>query len=122
MPTTSKSGAVIAWALSVLLAALFLMAGVPKLLGARGHIEHFARWGYPDWFHLVVGAIETVSAVLLLVPRAAAVGASGIMVIMAGATYTHLFRAQNETARVPFTLALLLLAGAVAYLRTRRPR
>jgi uncharacterized membrane protein YphA (DoxX/SURF4 family) len=110
-----------AWVISALLAAMFLMAGVPKLLGVTAHVEHFAHWGYPDWFRLVVGAIETSSAVLLLVPRTAAVGAAGIMTIMLGATYTHLFRAEDEAGRVPFTMALFLLAALAAYLRTRRP-
>ena len=50
------------------------MAGVSKLLGATAHVQHFAHWGYPDWFRLVVGAVETISAVLLIVPRSVALG------------------------------------------------
>lgn len=116
----SKTRTIGAWVLSALLAALFLMAGVTKLLGVPAHVEHFAHWGYPDWFRLVVGAIETASAVLLLVPRTAAVSAAGIMTVMLGATYTHLFRAEDEAVRVPYTLSLLVLAGLAAYLGTRR--
>jgi hypothetical protein len=37
--------------------------------------------------------------------------------VMAGATYTHLFRASGEAARAVFTLALLVLAAAVGYAR-----
>ncbi len=104
----------------VLLAALFLMAGVTKLMGVPARIEHFAHWGYPDWFRLVVGTVETASAVVLIVPRTAVVGAAGIMTIMLGATYTHLFLADDEAVRVPYTISLLVLAGLAAYLRTRR--
>jgi len=95
----SKATTIGAWVMSVLLAALFLMAGVSKLLGATAHVQHFAHWGYPDWFRLVVGAVETISAVLLIVPRTVALGAAGIVTIMLGATYTHLFRAEDEASR-----------------------
>ena len=53
---------------------------MPKLAGAEAHVRHFVTWGYPDWFRLVVGAIEVTSAVLLLVPRLAFFGAMGIAV------------------------------------------
>jgi uncharacterized membrane protein YphA (DoxX/SURF4 family) len=96
------------------------MAGVPKLAGAEAHVRHFEVWRYPDWFRLVVGAIETASAVLLLVPRFAFAGALGIAVVMAGATYTHLIRVPEEAGRAPFTLSLMGLALFVAY--CRRPR
>jgi len=121
MPSITTVGRVgIVWLPSLLLTFIFLMAGLPKLAGAEGHIRHFVTWGYPDWFRLVVGAIEVTSAVLLLVPRLAFFGALGIAVIMSGATYTHLIRVPEEASRAPFTLTLLALALLVAYFR--RPR
>ena len=42
-----KAKTIGAWVISVLLAVLFLIAGVSKLLGATAHIEHFAHWGVP---------------------------------------------------------------------------
>src|SRR5262245_27558178 len=98
------AGRVLVWVLSIGLAFIFLMAGVPKLAGAEAHIRHFAVWGYPDWFRLVVGAIETASALSVLVPRFAWIGAGALMVIMAGATYTHVIRVPAEAGRAPFTL------------------
>ena len=124
MPSITTVGRVgIVWLPSLLLAFIFLMAGLPKLAGTEAHVRHFVVWGYPDWFRLVVGAIETTSAVLLLVPRLAFFGALGIAVIMCGATYTHLIRVPEESGRAPFTLTLLALALLVAYFRRpRRPR
>jgi len=117
MSTSSKLKTVGLWIASGLLAAVFFMAGVPKLMGAEGWLRHFAAWGYPDWFRLVVGTVEVGSAGLLLIPKLAFFGACGVVVVMAGATYTHLFRAPDETGRAIFTLALLLLAAGVGYLR-----
>src|SRR5262245_34212641 len=116
MPSITTAGRfAIVWLATILLAFVFLMAGVPKLAGSEAHIRHFVTWGYPDWFRLVVGAIEATSAILLLVPRLAFVGALGIAVIMTGATYTHVVRVPEEAGRAPFTLTLLALALLVAY-------
>jgi uncharacterized membrane protein YphA (DoxX/SURF4 family) len=116
----SKAGGVAVWVLSILMALFFLVAGVPKLLGVPAHVEHFATWRYPDWFRLVVGTVEVISAILLLIPRFAYLGAAGIAVIMLGATYTHVLRVPEEAGRAPLTLTLLALALLLAY--ARRPR
>ena len=120
MPSKLKTAGV--WIVSGLLAALFLLAGIPKLMGAEGWLRHFASWGYPDWFRLVVGTVEVASAVLLLIPKFATLGACGVIVVMAGATYTHLFRAPDEGWRAVFTLAVLLLAAVVEYMRRSSTR
>lgn len=117
---TGKTAGIAVWILSVLMALFFLIAGVPKLLGAQGHVEHFANWRYPDWFRLVVGTVEVVSAILLLIPRLAYLGAAGIGVIMVGATYTHLIRVPEEAGRAPLTLTLFALAILIGYVR--RPK
>lgn len=119
MAGKKKWKTVATWVLSGLLALLFLMAGGSKLAGAEQHVKGFAHWGYPDWFRLVVGSVEVVSAVLLLVPRAAFFGAAGLAAVMAGATYTHLFRATGEGGMAAFTLLLLAFAGLLAW--ARRP-
>jgi putative oxidoreductase len=120
MTSTARMSRIAIWVLSAMLAFVFLAAGIPKLLGVEAHIQHFARWGYPDWFRVVVGVVETASAVLLLIPRLAFVGAAGIVTIMAGATYTHVIRVPEEAGRAPLTLVLLALAAVVGY--ARRPR
>lgn len=103
--------------LSILLAALFLMSGGSKLARAEQHVKGFAHWGYPDWFRLVIGAIEVVAAILLLIPRLAFFGASALIVVMAGATYTHLVRATGEGAMAGMTVVLLVLLMLVAFAR-----
>ena len=120
MATSVRLKTVSLWIASAVLAAIFLATGVPKLGGAQGWVQHFAQWGYADWFRLVVGAVEVISGTLLLIPRLATIGASGIAVIMAGATYTHIFRASDEAGRAIFTMILLVVAATIGY--ARRPR
>jgi putative oxidoreductase len=115
----SKGKTIALWVLSGLLAALFLMAGGSKLAGAEQHVEGFKRWGFPQGFRLVVGAVEVVAAGLLLVPRTAFFSAAALVVVMAGAIYTHLFRATGEGAMVIPPLVLMGLAAVVGY--ARRP-
>lgn len=113
----SKGKNIAVWIISVLLALAFLASGVPKLLGVPQTVEGFHRWGYPDWFRIVTGLVETGSALLLLIPRTAFVGASLLVATMIGAAYTHL--THNEAPFVVGPLVLLVLAAIVAV--ARRP-
>lgn len=119
MAGSEKAKQVGVWVLTVLIAALFLMAGGSKLAGAEQHVKGFAHWAYPDWFRLVVGAVEVVSAVVLLIPRVAFFGAAALAVVMIGATFTHLFRATGEGSMAVFTLVLFAFTALLAW--ARRP-
>lgn len=112
--------AIVLWALAGLLAVIYLMAGSSKLAGAEQHVSNFARWGWPDWMRIAVGTVEVTCAILLLVPRAAWVGAGGLVLVMSGATYTHLFRATGEGVMAMLTLLLGSLCVVLGW--ARRPR
>jgi uncharacterized membrane protein YphA (DoxX/SURF4 family) len=86
-----------------------------KLTGNIFWVRDFQRWGYPDWFRLVVGIAELISMALLLVPRLATYGASFFAIVMLGAIFTH--ATHNETSRLPFNLLLLTLTLVIAFVR-----
>jgi uncharacterized membrane protein YphA (DoxX/SURF4 family) len=112
MASENKIRRISVWVFSVLLTVVFLMAGAMKLLGkAAGMFEH---WGYPAWFSYVIGAVEVVSAALLLIPKAASLGGAALVVVMAGAIFTHI--RSNEWNHVPGVI-LLVLAAIIAYAR-----
>jgi len=90
------------------------LAGNPKL------VEEFAKWGYPSWFHLLIGGSEVTLAALLLYPRTALLGAGGIIVIMLGAAYTHAV-IEGKAGPAAFTLVLLALAALVGWIRRPSP-
>jgi uncharacterized membrane protein YphA (DoxX/SURF4 family) len=109
------------WLVTILLALVCLRSGLMKLAllpGVESWVRDFARWGYPDWFRIVIGVAEVVSAVLLLVPRAASFGAGLFAMVMLGAIVTH--ATHGESSRLPFNFFLLLLSLAIAY--SRRPQ
>ena len=79
------------WALQVLTAAAFLMAGFGKLSGQPMMVETFDKIGVGQWFRYVTGGIEVASAILLLIPRLTLVGAALLVCTMSGAVLSHLF-------------------------------
>src|SRR5215213_2491140 len=83
----ATTGAV--WTLQILCAAMFAFAGFHKLTGGADMVQAFATIGLGQWFRYLTGAIEIVSAVLLLIPALAVVGAAALAVTMVGAVITH---------------------------------
>lgn len=59
--------------------------------------DGFIRWGFPSWFHFVVGAMEIGAAAMLLVPTlripglllGAATMMSAVIVVIYQGEYTH---------------------------------
>lgn len=120
----SKKMRIILWILIGLLALQLLVAAGFKLAGTQESKDNFERWGYPDWFRLVVGAGEVLATILLFLPQTRFWAAGGIVLEMIGAVITHV-RIQ-EYAMVGAPVMLLVLAAAIAWLdrpeRLRRPR
>ena len=78
------------WALQILTAAAFLVAGVAKLSGQPMMVETFEKVGVGQWFRYLTAFIEIGSAVLLLTPSLASVGAALLLCTMTGAVLAHL--------------------------------
>jgi putative oxidoreductase len=91
MKTTGRTAKNVAlWALQILTAAAFVMAGYAKLSGQPVMVEEFDQIGMGQWFRYVTGGMEVVSAILLVVPRLSPVGALLLVCTMIGAVLTHL--------------------------------
>ncbi len=96
-----------------LLTLIFLLSGGAKLLGLDFELEAFERWGYPLWFMYLTGAVEVLGAVVLLIPRLAAVAALGLSGVMVGAVATHLMH--SEWMMLVIASVILLMAMWRAY-------
>jgi putative oxidoreductase len=108
---------VVLWIITLFLALVCLRSGLQKVTGNIFWVRDFHRWGYSDWFRIVVGIAELTSLALLLVPRFASYGASLFAAVMLGAIFTHY--THHETSRLPFNLLLLALSLIVVV--ARRP-
>jgi uncharacterized membrane protein YphA (DoxX/SURF4 family) len=106
------------WIVQALLAALFLFAGVMKLIlpieAVAGPVD------LPGPFLRFIGVVETLGALGLILPGLFKVrpvltplAAAGLVVIMAGATVITAMGGQTAPALVPLTVGLL--ASSIAY-------
>lgn len=107
------------WAIQVLLALLFAMAGFVKVIGDPAMVEMFVTIGVGQWFRYVVGALEIAGAVGVLVPRFSGLAALGLVCVMVGATLTNLF--VLGASPLP-TIVLLVVSALVAWGRWPRTR
>jgi uncharacterized membrane protein YphA (DoxX/SURF4 family) len=106
---------VVLWIITLFLALVCLRSGWLKVTGNIFWVRDFHRWGYPDWFRMVVGITELTSLGLLLVPRFASYGASLFAAVMLGAIFTHY--THNETSRLPFFNLLSHASLLIAFVR-----
>ena len=104
----------VVWTLQILTAAMFLFAGGLKLAGVPQMVQEFGVIGLGQWFRYFTGAIEVVSAVLLLIPSLAAYGAAALLVTMIGAIVAHLFIIGGSPL-IP--IVLLAATGTIAWAR-----
>ena len=107
------------WLCQAALAAMFVYAGAAKF-GNPVWARMFARWGYPEHFYLLIGAIEVAAGVGLLVPRIAAPSALVLLAVMGGAGMTHLVH--GEVQRLTQIAVMSSLLGIIAFARWRAVR
>src|SRR4051812_35161810 len=80
------------WALQVFLGLFFIVASSgPKLLGEPNTVQAFHDMGAPTWFRYFIGLVELAGGIGLLVPRLAGLAATGLALLMVGATITQAF-------------------------------
>jgi len=116
--TKARTGKqLVLWIVTLFLALVCLRSGLLKVTGNVFWVRDFHRWGYPDWFRIIVGIAELTSMALLLIPRFASYGASIFALVMLGAMFTHY--THNETSRLPFNFLLLALSLIIIF--GRRP-
>ena len=100
------------WIPAILLMLVFIPQGLAKFSDTSGWTAAFRQWGYPDWFRMLIGALELSAALLLFLGRTAAFGAIIIIVVMLGAWATHLILegGRHMTSEVvPLVLATIVL-------------
>lgn len=97
------------WILQILIAFAFLAAGYVKLSGNSLMVESFGKIGFGQWFRYLTGAIEVVSAVMLLIPSFVPIGAFLLSCTMIGAIFVHLFVFHDS----PLVPIILLFFNAV---------
>jgi len=110
------------WIVQVLLAALFLFAGVAKLIMPLEAMQ--GPVSLPGWFLRFLGVVEVLGALGLILPGLLRIrpgltplAAAGLVIIMIGATVISLIGGDPKSATL--TAVVGFLAAFVAYGRWR---
>jgi putative oxidoreductase len=104
------------WACQIALSTIFVFAGGAKFVSPAWP-RMFARWGYPEHFHLLVGVVEVVAGLALLVPRSAPHAALVLIVVMIGAGLTHILHGEHQRL-----IQIILMSTLLAIVAWRRAR
>lgn len=108
---------IVAWSLTVLLAAVYAGSGWLTATGADGMVAAFERFGLPDWFRITLGIGELTAGLLLLIKPLVGIAALGLSFLMLGALLTHLI----HDPLVYSLGAVVLLTLLVVLMWLRRP-
>jgi putative oxidoreductase len=100
------------WALKLVLAALFLLAGGAKLAGVPAMVAVFDQVGLGQWFRYFTGMLEVVGALLLLWPVTTALGAVILMIVSIGAALAQLLVLHED---VIHAIVLAIPLAAIAW-------
>ena len=112
-----RSLTVVTWIGRAVLALVFVNAGLSKLFGEPVMVAMFDQIGAGQWLRFLVGSLEVAGAVGVLVPRLSALAATGLVLLMVGATVTSL----TALDAPPWTpLVLAVVAALVAWAGWRR--
>ncbi|MDX2130542.1 MAG: DoxX family protein [Planctomycetota bacterium] len=118
-----RTSRIASWVLQVLAAGILAQTLFFKFTGAEESRYIFSTLGVEPWGRYASGVVELVAAVLLLVPRAAPIGAMLAAGVMVGAIGSHLGPLGIEVrddGGLLFTLAILVMASSLGILWLRR--
>ena len=125
---TSKGWSIGLWVVQAALAAMFLMAGVTKLMSGSAELVAMGMgWAENSPLALIkfIGLAEVAGGLGLILPSATRIkpnltklAATGLCVIMVLAAGVHVFR--GEFAVVPVNVILFALAALVIWGRTNK--
>ena len=113
---------ILLWIIQIVLALLFLFAGVPKLIMLDELMKNAPPEAikFPDFFLKFIGVCEILGALGLILPgllrkkqELTLLSAIGLLIIMIGAVVVSIMGTGVSTAIVPFIVALL--CAFVAY-------
>ena len=90
MAQAKKPIVIITWILQIVVAAIFIMAMLPKLTGADETKALFDVLGVEPMGRYAVGVAELIAVVLIINPKTSAVGAVFSLGVISGAIVSHI--------------------------------
>ena len=110
----TKIQSLLLWLVSAWLAYRLIVNGIRKFDPEGMWSPAFEAWGYPVWFRILIGILETGGGFLVLIPKTRHIGALILFVVMVGALVTRII---NGTG-LDDALSISFYAVAFLYLAT----
>jgi len=86
----TKIQSLLLWLFTIYFAETFIRNGIRKFDMDGFWASPFEKWGYPMWFMIFIGILETSGGIALLIPKLRHYGAFVISIVMTGALATRL--------------------------------
>jgi putative oxidoreductase len=118
----TQSSTITDWVLRIGVGVFFFAIGFEKFTaGPQSEwVRIFAQIGWGDWFRYFTGAVETLGALLMLVPKTTLAGTALLAAAMLGAILAHCFKLGDPFSSV-IPLALLVLIVVVGRKLSSKP-
>ena len=118
-PARQRRGVNLAlWALQVMMAAVFLMAALPKLTADPQAVAGFTAIGLGETGMYVIGSLEIAGAIALLIPLLCGLAGLAFVGLMTGAVLSTLLVFGPELVVMP--AIVLVLVAIIAWGRRGR--
>src|SRR5262245_2264149 len=105
------------WVPRIAVALLFLALGGSKLPSNSSWVRLFDQIGFGQWFRVFTGAVQAGGALMLLVPRAAWIGAAVLSCTMLGAILTQVFVLHTGFLAIIPAILMVITAALAAQAR-----
>ncbi|SEN51282.1 DoxX family protein [Lihuaxuella thermophila] len=99
--------------LLVVVGLFFVMNGFFKLSGAEQAVTSFQKYGFPDWFRVLIGLAELVGGAGLIFRKTSFYAAALLAAVMVGAVGTHLLNGEFAALLMPIVLFVILAITVV---------
>lgn len=119
----TKTQSIISWICQILAAVILAQTLYFKFTGAEESKFIFSTLNAEPWGRIGSGVMELIAAILLIIPRTAAVGAFLILGLMTGAIGAHLTKlgiVVKDDGGLLFALALITFTSGATVLMLRR--
>ncbi len=106
----TKIQSLLLWLVTIYFAETFIRNGIRKFDMDGFWASPFEKWGYPMWFMVFIGILETLGGISLLIPKLRHYGAFVISIVMTGALATRLINGVgfNDAFYISFVIITML--------------
>lgn len=92
-----------------LISAIFIFAGIDKIILSPEMVESFKSFGLPKEFMVMIGFTELVLAILLPIRHFTKLASNGLISILSFAAFFHLVNGQYVLFLFPLIIIFLLI-------------